>query len=220
VADAAGGQWKDLGFGQQPSWSPDGKYIAFMDVGPGFRGLGIIGVDGGDAEYPLPDATWVKWSPRADEFACSTGVDLWLYDRKTKKRSMVIEGGYERVSNGFNWSPDGQWICFKGKPKNEDFHTAVIHREGKQMGFRVLLPTAAMPNIVDFDCNYSWRKPDGKRILLGMTTQENSNKQLYLLDPEGKLPPELIRGQDPKQSGSMGTWSPDGKRIVFGVRCQ
>ena len=48
-----------------------------------------------------------------------------------------------------------------------------------------------------------------------MIMEGNPNDQLYLLDPEGKTPPQKLAGQDPTRNNLGMYWSPDGKRIVF-----
>jgi uncharacterized protein (TIGR03067 family) len=214
VVDASGSGQKDLGTGRQSSWSPDGKRLVFSGVSPDRQGLCVIGADGAGFERLIPDAQWGKWSPAKDEIAYTHGTDLYIYNLATKEHRALITEGYQRISTGFNWSPDGQWFCFKGNSDGR-FHTAVIHREGKDKGFRVILSRDAMPDVIDYDCNYSWLKPDGKSILASMATQKCHNHQLYLLDPEGKVAPQLIPGQDPTRWLSTPTSSPDGKRIIF-----
>ena len=41
------------------------------------------------------------------------------------------------------------------------------------------------------------------------------NEQLYCIDPEGKVPPQKLAGQDAAQSNFIPAWSPDGKTIVY-----
>ncbi len=214
VVDASGSGRKDLGTGRQSSWSPDGKRLVFSGVTPDREGLCIIGADGTGFEQLIPDAQWGKWSPVKDEIAYTRGTDLYIYDLATKKHRALIDEGYQRISCAFNWSPDGEWFCFKGNSDGR-YHTAVIHREGKEKGFRVILSREVWPDIIDYDCNYCWLKPDGKRIITSMATQKCHNHQLYLLDPEGKVAPQLIPGQDSTHWLSTPTCSPDGKQILF-----
>jgi TolB protein len=218
VVDVTGGALKDVGNGVQPSWSPDGKRLAFTGTSGGRQSMCIMNVDGSDVQQLVPNSRWAKWSPTADELVYTQGADLWIYDRKTEKSRALIEGGYQRIANGFNWSPDGEWICYKGDSATDGWHTAVIHREGREKGFRVILPTSLMPEIIDSGCFLAWEKPDGRHIMTQLCTKDCPNAQMYLLDAEGKVAPQLIPGLDPKRSFSNGTWSPDGKRIIFCVR--
>jgi len=43
----------------------------------------------------------------------------------------------------------------------------------------------------------------------------DDNRQLYLLDVEGKELPQKLAGQDPSRNNVLSCWSPDGKKIAF-----
>jgi Tol biopolymer transport system component len=43
----------------------------------------------------------------------------------------------------------------------------------------------------------------------------DDNRQLYLLDVEGKELPQKLAGQDPSRDNVLSCWSADGKKIVF-----
>ena len=81
------------------------------------------------------------------------------------------------------WSPDGQWIAFKGQTRDGSTELAVVHVEGHRQGFRVLLP-AAIPDMTDLLHNPSW-SPGGTQILAAVITKANPARQLYLLDAAG-----------------------------------
>jgi Tol biopolymer transport system component len=217
VVDAEGGAPKELGIGVVPSWSPDGKRIAFTGVGSTPPGTYVMNADGTEVQQIDANAQYGKWSPKNDELACIVGGNLCIYDLKTKKQTKLLNADYQEILWGFGWSPDGQWICFKGTSPEGRNVAAVVHREGQSKGFRVLLPSQESPDVVDFTCHFAWEPTEGKRILASLSTQQNRNYQLYLLDPERKEPPTRLAGQDSSRSWSSGTWSPDGKRIIFCV---
>ncbi len=218
VVDEAGGALKDLGLGVMPSWSPDGKRLAFHGISESREGMCIISADGSENRQIDPGAAWAKWSPKADELVYMAGDNLGVYDLKTRTRRLLLDGDYAADSYGFNWSSDGQWVCFLARGAGGGQDVAIVHREGQKKGFRVLLPSPPAPDVRDINCNFAWEPKQGGRILASLATKENPNHQLYLLDPEGKAAPQRIAGQDPKRSCSNGTWSPDGKRIIFCVR--
>ena len=219
VVDVASGAYKDLGPGVMPSWSPDGKRMAFTSPNdPSHRGACIMNADGSEIRQIDPDASWVKWSPKGDELAFiiggQGGENLGIYDLKTKQRRTLLDREYRQLGYGFNWSPDGEWICYKGTASHGD-EVAVVHREGQKKGFRFVIPDPAALGIIDINYSLAWEPKVGKRILASLATHENRIHQLYMLDPEGKTPPQLLAGQDPEQSCMRPSWSPDGKRIVF-----
>jgi uncharacterized protein (TIGR03067 family) len=219
VADSsignAGGSLKELATGATPSWSPDGKRIALTGVGETPPGTYVTNSDGSEPPQHVTDAWYGKWSPKNDELACIADGNLCLFDMKTKKQIKLLDADWQEILWGFDWSPDGLWICFKGTTPEGQNKVAIVHREGQKMGFRVLLPSDDAPDIDDFTCHFAWEPTGDKRILASLTTKQNRNFQLFLLDPQGKEPPMRLPEQDPSRSWSNGTWSPDGKRIIY-----
>ena len=218
VVDAEGGSHKDLANGAMPSWSPDGKRIAFTGLDSSCRGICTMSADGSDIQQIDSKGWGVKWSPQGDQLAYTVhganGANICVLDLKTHKKRLLLDPTYRRVWYGFTWSPNGQWICFKGtSPDRKEI--AVVHVEGEKKGFRVLFPSTALPDVKDVNNFLAWEKKDGKRILAGVTTTDSNVAQLYLLDSEGKAPPQRIAGQYPKRLCINGTWSPDGKKIIF-----
>ena len=113
---------------------------------------------------------------------------------------------------GMAWSPDGRWIAFKGVTPEEHAELAVVHAEGQEKGFRVLVSegTQEVKQIMD---NVSW-SPDSKQVLTALATQGNPALQLYTVDMEGKTPPKPLPKQQTGQSYSGVAWSLDGKHIL------
>ncbi len=231
VIDAEGGPAIDLGPGMAPRWSPDGKRLAFRGVEESRQGICVIGVNGSAFErIDLGDPGRigaVAWSPKGDELACvlsdEDGPNLCVYNLKTHKRRMlldkdyVLDKEYAYIWHGFDWSPDGRWICYKASLGVEpyDEEAAVVSADGQKKGFRVLLCGQALPDVKNVGNCFAWEPNAGNRILTSLTSQDNGREQLYLLDAEGKSQPRRLAGQDPARSCSEGAWSPDGKRIVF-----
>jgi uncharacterized protein (TIGR03067 family) len=216
VVNAAGGAPKDLGPGAMPAWLPDSKRLAYCSYGP-VRGMYTMNVDGSDSQLVDTGAWGVKWSPTADEFAYAEGGNIFVQELTSKRVRTLVGKDYRQIMYGTSWSPDGQWICYRGTTMEGD-EVAAVHREGHLKGFRVILSASTISELQGINNFLAWEPKEGKRILASLMVRGNGNRQLYLLDAEGKAPPQRLAGQDATRSNLNGSWSPDGKQIVFCVR--
>jgi Tol biopolymer transport system component len=215
VVNSVGGQPKEVCRGLMPSWSPDGKKMAFCSYEAPHRGVCIMNADGSDVQSIDTGGWGIVWSPNPDEVAYTEGGNLCLYDLKTQQRRHLLgEHKYGYISFGFTWSPDGQWICFCGETQ-QGREIAVVHRDGEEKGFRVILSAQTMPGLKDIGGMLAWEPKQGNRVVASLVTADNSNRQLFFLDPEGHFPPQRLAGQDPKRWLMGPAWSPDGKQIIF-----
>jgi TolB protein len=213
VVNADGREPKDLGDGTLPSWSPDGKQIAFSRYSPNY-GIWIMNADGSDNHMIEPEGWSADWAPKKNLLAYTVSNNLYVRDLKSQERRKLLEKEYRQIYWGLSWSPDAEWICFKGVLPDGGSEVAIVHVEGQSKGFKVLLPDKAITGVKDFTGYFSW-SPDGKQILAPILMEGEANMQLYSLDPEGKTPPRKLAGQDPSVKNYGSSWSPDGKNIVL-----
>jgi tricorn protease len=99
-----------------PSWSPDGKTVAYTTDADGEQQIAIRPADGG-AEKIL---THFKsgflytplWSPDSKHFAVSDGNHrLWLIDVDNGKTSQVAQDSRSEIHDQ-SFSPDGRWLAY------------------------------------------------------------------------------------------------------------
>jgi TolB protein len=207
----------DLGDGCLPSWSPDGKRIAFSRYSP-VSGIWVMNADGTDKQL-IDDNGWgADWSPKDDKLAYSQGANICIYDLKSKQRRYLLDKERSHIYWGLAWSPDGNWICYKGTLPDGGPEIALVHAEGQAKGFKTLVQGKAMPPIRDSHNMFSW-SVDSKHVLAPLRLDGDAQLQLYLLDPDGEKPPQRLQGQDAKLRNVGSSWSPDGKKIVisFGI---
>ncbi|MEO9176446.1 MAG: hypothetical protein ABI317_13110 [Gaiellales bacterium] len=133
VESTAGGPARDLGYdGWGPTFSPDGRWIAFItagEVAPGVSKLivAIIPADAGKSRFiglrrPAPiglaRADMFTWAPHSDTIAYATNQDTGYLGTVdvTGHRHQFDLGGIRYINHTPQWSPDGTQIAFTGVP--------------------------------------------------------------------------------------------------------
>ena len=105
--------------GSTPSWSPDGRLIAFHRVVDGSSQVFVMAPDGSDVRQLTASGGWdASWSPDGRQLVFNSGGDTYSYDSEilvinrdgSDIRQLTSFGG----SNA-HWSPDGQRIIFESQ---------------------------------------------------------------------------------------------------------
>ena len=224
VMDADGGNLRRLTKNPhdewEPSWSPDGKHIAFtasedriVDQHPQIY---VMDADGRNlrrlTKNPFPE--WdPSWSPNSKHIAFTATVNQHtnIYVIDADGRNLRRLGQDEQMGNDPSWSPDGKHIAFvsvRGKD-GWDSDIYVMDADGKNQ--QILTNN-------DFDdWDPSW-SPDGERIAFssGRDGHVDANgwltAEIYVMDADGKNQRRLTNNDFDDRYPS---WSPDGERIAF-----
>ena len=153
-----------------PTWSPDGKLVAFLSDRPGFYELFVVNPATGQerqvtrAGYDLGD---IRWSPDARRIVCTINrngaIDLGIVD---------VESGrleYLRTADGVHalpqWLPDGRTITFEFEDPQHPpdfFRMDVGTRQATQLTFSNP-PALAALELVDPEM-MSYKSLDGLEI--------------------------------------------------------
>jgi Tol biopolymer transport system component len=111
---------RDLGYYQLPSWSPDGRSIAFQswpEKGSENTAVFTIRPDGSDTRQLTAGTTsegFPSWSPDGSQIAFSAAEHLWTMDADgSGARQITACASSDCVADFFpTWSPDGTQIAF------------------------------------------------------------------------------------------------------------
>jgi TolB protein len=218
TVNADGSELKDLGPGVMPSWSPDGKRLVFTSFES--RGVHTMNADGSGRKL-LDKEGWAgEWCPQGDKIACYTIGDdegnICVHDLQNGTSRLLLDRPYpEEIKIGMAWSPDGQWLAFRGVNDDGKIEGAIVHADGMAKGFRVLLPKALpeMTGVVGGQ-PMSW-SADSKQVVALLKTKKHPAARFYLIDADGQAPATLLPGQSESRTYADMCCSPDGKHIAY-----
>ncbi len=201
--------------GTVPSWSPDGKKITFSRYG---TGVCIASADGSDLTVLTEDSWGSAWSPKRNEIIYHKyglgNPQFCLYDCETKKERLFPLERFSSVGWMYSWSPDGNRLAFRGSKRDggEELLAIAIHGDGPAE--TVFLPPPGEAESKYIEQYVAWSS-DGKKLAETLKLKGNSNRQIYLIDVEGKTPPERLPSLDRSMPYFSPAWSPNGKMIIF-----
>ena len=106
------------------TWSPDGRWIAYLSDRSGEYELYLKPQDGVGAEVRITtDGTMFRlppvWSPDSTKLAYSDkSLRLFYVDINEKKPVLVDQGKYADLTD-YSWSPDSKWISYAKVDENQ-----------------------------------------------------------------------------------------------------
>ena len=186
-----------------PSWSPDGKRIAFVSERAGHAHRRIPGLhtseiyvmdaDGSNQlnlTNNLTEDRYPAWSPDGEHIAFSARreghvvhnlditYEIYVMDADRENEQRLTENRHNDMYS--SWSPNGERIAFvsdrKGNWENYDIY--VMDADGGNQ--------QKLTNHRDWDSSPSW-SPDGKQIVFTADRSgKDWNRQIYVMDADGE----------------------------------
>lgn len=216
--------------GLAPSWSPDGRRLAFQRPACPDRSLPpyadcddiwVVDADGSGLS-PVTNYEWVHdqdpvWSPDGSRVAFVRFVhgpdQSYLVVADVDPPSALWSETVPSVWHPYSdptWSPDGTQVAFtcEGPPPRWEFDLCAVpstrdlgYQGGQTGGVRRITTGTGV------DSDPAW-SPDGTRLAFTTDREAAGRSYVALVGADGNGYEALVVGKDP-------AWSPDGTRIVF-----
>jgi len=199
----------DPGAEFDPSWSPDGKRIAFryQPGGDETADVHVINADGSGRKNLTRNAAMdysPAWSPDGSQIAFASSRSgrfptTWVMNRdgSNPRRVGTVDGEYPA------WSPDGRRIAFDHQTfAATGWDVWVMNADGSRA--KPLVKTRAN------DQGPAW-SPDGKSIAFGSALDaEPGYDHVWTIGADGSRPRRVT-----ERYGDRPVWSPDGEFLLF-----
>jgi Tol biopolymer transport system component len=188
----------------EPSWSPDGRRIAFETL----DGIYVVSVDGSDKRLIAEGRESPAWSPRGGKIAfsgpnpherrCPHYWQIWVMNLNQGAGAPrpLTHGCYDYDNPA--WAPQGRRLVFVGARVDKAFDQLwVVNANGK--GLR---------RLTSDHHDHAWPtwSPDGKRIAFtrGPNIGESGPLNLFVINADGTRQRKLTHSGDDSEPD----WSP------------
>lgn len=169
----------------RPTWSPDGKSIAFISNMSGRNNIWVVPADGGfPTQLTVSDqrqsaVTWSpdgKWIAYQSDYDGDEQWDIFLVSPKTGK---VVNLTQTREIAEMNptWSPDGRYLAYEVKPKT----SAEVEIDVYDMILRELKHLTTNTPQDKINSNPIWSK-DGKYIVYTQEQAKGVDSNVFVAD--------------------------------------
>jgi tricorn protease len=119
-----------------PSWSPDGRTIAYTTDATGEQQLAVRPAEGGPEKVLTHFATGYfytpRWSPGGDRLAFSDNENrLWIVAAEAGEPREVAHDLYNEIHD-YSWSPDGKWLAYSVTASNQQHGIWLYDADGRK----------------------------------------------------------------------------------------
>jgi Tol biopolymer transport system component len=208
-----------------PTWSPDGRYLAWLkqNGNTGRHTITVRSMETGETREIRPRyrrGSVARWSPDGSHWL-ETGWDgnhrnlLSLIDVRTGETELLRKFDGDTVCcNWYDWSPDGRTVYYKADLRAEYWLASMDVETGTER----ILYKVEQPFFIPIWNSVS---PDGREMAFWLFDLNERIGQLLVIpttgDPGKVEPREIVRlegfANTPPAAGVA--WTPDGRHLLF-----
>jgi Tol biopolymer transport system component len=191
-----------------PTWSPDGRQVAFYSNRNGNRDVGVISEHGGTPIYLTEssnDEFSPEWSPDGRQIIYSANINgnIDLYTIPADGGDSIRVTEHESLDAFAKWSPDGRRIAFTS------------NRTGQSQIWVIDVGTGKFRQVTENGGNYcAWSMDSGT---LYYTNRTAANQNIFAISPEGGVPRQLTHFDSPTRHVGTVALAADADYVYFTV---
>ena len=188
-----------------PTWSPDGREIAFHAMRTDNRDIFVVSADGGAVRQLTNDPAqefYPHWSPDGTRVVYQSygsgrsGIYVLSKDRGELSGEMPVQLTFDE-GIAARWSPDGRLIAY-----------------GSDRGMSVIASDGGHPRrLTDFGNRPMWSR-DSQTIYF-RESPPDERVGIWSVSVSGGEPQRLVRFDDPTRQPYFPEWSSDGEDFYF-----